>query len=167
MPLLTLGMGNAILCDDAVGLHILALLESRCSALGLTHSIDFLALQTGGMDLLYEIDGFDYLVVIDAYYASDSIPGRIRVLSEASFIAHNTVDSAHLFSLPTALRLSRELGYHTPKLIGAVMVDVGDNCTVFGETLSEAVKRSIPAAVDRAFDLIVHSPPIVGLIGDF
>lgn len=153
--LLVLGMGNEILTDDAVGLVALARVQEELGTAADDADVTFKALNTGGLDLLYEVEGYDTLVVIDAYHASDSVPGRCRVLSAADLgPASARIDSAHLLSLPSALLLSVELGYHTPELLGIVVIDVDDRCQLFGTTLSEPVEKAVPEAVAAAIELI-------------
>jgi len=153
--LLVLGLGNDILSDDAVGLRVLERVRAELSGFTPPGGVTFKGLCTGGLDLLYEVEGYDALVVIDAYHASDSVPGRCRVLGEGDFgPASARLDSAHLLSLPPALRLPAELGYHTPELLGVAVVDVDDRCQEFGTTLSEPVARAVPVATRAALEMI-------------
>lgn len=153
--MIVLGLGNDILSDDAVGLRVLERVRAELATGRPELDVTFKALCTGGLDLLYEVEGYDSLVVIDAYHASDSVPGRCRVLGGGDLgpgSAH--FDSAHLLSLPSALTLSRELGYHTPELLGVVVIDVDDRCQEFGTTLSEPVERAVPRATRAALEVI-------------
>ncbi len=106
-------------------------------------------LDSGGWNLVAEVEGFDDLIIVDAYFAEDAIPGRVRALSPSSFAdAQRPVESAHLISLSEALCLSKKLGYRTPKLLGAVAVDVTDSCMSFGEKLSDEVAAVLPLAAE-------------------
>jgi len=151
-------MGNEILTDDAVGLVVLSRVREELGATTADTEVTYKALNTGGLDLLYEVEGYDELLVIDAYHAADSVSGRCRVLS-ADDLGPATVrfDSAHLLSLPSALHISRELGYHTPELIGLIVIDVDDRCQLFGTTLSDPVEKAVPEAVTAAIDLVARS----------
>ncbi len=152
--LLVLGMGNEILRDDAIGLEVLRLAEERLDGAYPAGTIVFLSLQTGGLDLIYEVEGYDHLIVVDSYYSPTTVPGRIRVLGEENLVGAMSVDSAHLVSLPTALTLSRKLGYHTPKLLGAVVIDVGDECMEFGLEMTESVASAGSTAADTVCELV-------------
>ncbi len=164
-----LGMGNEILSDDAVGLLVLEKLRERFSLEEYGDRLHFKGLNTGGLDLLYELEGYDYVLVVDAYYAPEGRPGRVRLVCRSELEpAPLGMDSAHLLSLPAALQMSRELGYRTPQLIGAVVIDVGDRCRVFGDEISGPVAQAVPAAVELAGDLICNqlgvrrSPALTG-----
>lgn len=152
--LLVLGMGNEILSDDGVGLVILDMVEER---LGDRRGGDvvFKKMNTGGLDLIYEAEGFDRLIVVDAYFAEDAVPGRVRILGAEDLGAGSSqVDSAHLLSLPDALEVSRRLGYRTPVLDAAVVVDVGESCLIFGEELSPEIAMAAREACDIVAEMV-------------
>jgi Ni,Fe-hydrogenase maturation factor len=53
------------------------------------------------------------------------------------------------------LCLSKNLGYHTPSLVGAVTVDVGESCMTFGEGLSPEIEAAVPIAAGRILELVL------------
>lgn len=113
-------------------------------------------LSAGGWQLLYEIEGFDRLVVVDAYFTSEANPGQIRIHSRANQMPVCEVDtaSAHLLSIPDAVSLSEKYGYHTSTLIAIVTIDVGENCFTFGTGLSPQVAAAVPKAADAVLELL-------------
>ncbi|MDJ0763164.1 MAG: hydrogenase maturation protease [Myxococcota bacterium] len=147
-------MGNEIRCDDAIGLTVLERVKHRLQNINNQQEITFLSLRTGGLDLIYELEGYDDLIVVDSYFSPSSKPGRVRILYEEDLIGALSVDSAHLISLPTALTLSKRLGYHTPRLICAVVIDVGEQCMVFGSSLTEEVAQAGNEAADRTCEIV-------------
>lgn len=151
---LILGIGNPIRFDDGVGpctaLHVKSLLSASERA-----SVEVRCLDAGGWNLIPEIEGFDELIIIDAYYAEDTEPGRVRTHTAKAFDTEaRPPDSAHLIGVTDALLLSKNLGYHTPCLLGAVTVDVGDSCLTFGEGLSSKVQAAVPIAAEHVFSLL-------------
>ncbi len=152
--LLVLGMGNEILSDDAIGLRVLDFVRDLTSGRVDNRLVTLLSLQTGGLDLIYELEGYDYLIVVDSYFVHNARPGRIRILGEDDLKSSAAIDSAHLLSLPAALELSKHLGYRTPKLLGAVVVDVGENSMVFGKELSGDVAGAAHKAADIVCGLV-------------
>ncbi len=152
--LLVLGLGNDILGDDAVGLHALRSAQASLRERGADAAVSFKELNAGGFDLMYEVEGYDALVVVDAWFTRDSVPGRVRVLGPEAFQPSSSVTSAHLLSLPGALALSARLGYTTPALIAAVVIEVDERCHDFGTELSADVARSVPAAAAHVVEVV-------------
>ncbi len=153
--LLVLGLGNPILRDDSAGLVACARARRQLAPIADKAGLTFKELCIGGFDLLYEIEGFDHLIVIDAFHTADSVPGRVRTLSLEDLGAGDAAStSGHLLSLPKAMELSRSLGYRTPKLLAAVVIDVGTSGLEFGEQLSPEVAEAVPLATDMVCSMV-------------
>ena len=152
--LLILGMGNEILSDDGVGLVALEHSRGLIGERGYPVELHFKKLNTAGLDLIFEVEGYEHLLVVDAYFAEDSRPGRGRGLSPEDLGGPSQVDSAHLISLPDALKMSKKHGYHTPDLIGAVVIDVGESCLVFAEGIGEEMRLAAEEAGRIVADMI-------------
>jgi len=153
--LLVLGIGNDILCDDAAGLHALRAARDAIRNSGGHDVVEFKELSSGGIDLMEEFTGFDELIVVDSYFSEDSMPGRVRVLSEQDLeIRDASPGSSHLLGLSGALDLSRKLGYPTPRLAAVVVVDVGARCREFGEELSPEAALAVPEAARAIRNLV-------------
>jgi len=154
---LILGIGNPIRRDDGVG-PATALFAGKALTPDELQRVEVRSLDAGGWNLIPEIEGFDALVVIDAYFAADAKPGRVRTHRPEAFpAAERPPDSAHLIGLNDALHLSRRLGYHTPDLLGAVTVDVGESCMTFGEGLSPEIEAAVPLAASHVFELVLDN----------
>lgn len=152
---LVLGVGNPIRRDDGVG-PIAARFAGNALTSDERLAVEVRALDSGGWNLIPEIEGFDGLIIVDAYFGADSKPGRVRTHRANDFAAaERPPDSAHLIGLSDALRLSKNLGYHTPSLIGAVTVDVGESCMTFGEGLSPEIEAAVPVAAGRILELVL------------
>lgn len=76
---LVVGLGNEIRHDDAAGLQVLDRLRRQLGPLADHEALQLRKLPTGGLDLIFEVEGFDRLIVVDTYFAPDAIPGRIRL----------------------------------------------------------------------------------------
>lgn len=139
---IVLGVGNPILQDDGVGIHVVHELQNHLHDPQVTLDIAY----TGGMNLLDMVRGYDRVILIDAVKQEGSKPGEITrfLLTEASSV-HSS--NPHDISFPEALLLARQLGeHHLPEeiiVIGIVVRDTGD----FGEHLSSEVASAIPHAV--------------------
>lgn len=153
--LLVLGLGNPILRDDSAGLIACEAARRLLAPIVESRAVTFKALCIGGFDLLYEIEGYDALIVVDAFHTEESVPGRVRTLSLEDLCAGDATSiSGHLISLPRAIELSGSLGLKTPELIAAVVIDVGAEGLEFGEDLSPRVEEAVPIAADIVCRLV-------------
>ena len=144
--MLVLGIGNPIRNDDGVGPAVADAVRRALSPKE-RDTVEVRSLDSGGWNLIPEVEGFDALVLIDAYFSGDAVPGRVRTLDTA--VLQSTArppDSAHLIGVGDALKLSQNLGCRTPALLGAVTVDIGESCMFFGETLSPEILAAVPTA---------------------
>ena len=153
LSLLVVGIGNEIRCDDAVGLEVADAVAGRTSK---QPRVTVKKLSAGGWQLLHEIEGYDRLVVVDAFFSRESQPGLIRVHSGEKTMPTGGSNTAfaHLLSIPDALALSVTHGYHTPRLVGMVTIDVGESCLGFGTGLSPDVAAAVPGAVEAVLELL-------------
>lgn len=153
--LLVLGLGNPILRDDSAGLIACEAARQRLAPITDSRVVTFKPLCIGGFDLIYEMEGYDALIVVDAFHTEDSVPGRVRTLSFEDLRAGDATNiSGHLISLPRAIELCDCLGLRTPELIAAVVIDVGAEGLEFGEDLSPRVEEAIPIAADIVCRLV-------------
>jgi hydrogenase maturation protease len=140
---LVLGLGNPILSDDGVGIHIVR------AAAGETARPDVTIGEAcvGGLRLLDRIAGYDRLILVDAIQAGGA-PGEVRVLTPGDALSSLHSASSHDLNLAGALQLGRWLGMAMPMddAIRVVAVEAED-VTTFGEECTPAVKKAIPRGV--------------------
>ena len=150
---LVVGIGNEIRRDDAVGLVVAAQVKGRLSS---TDRVTVKQLSAGGWQLFHEMEGYDRLIVVDAFLTDSRCEGRLRVHRPSDLLPVQEVSAAaaHLLSIPDAIALSKRYGYHTPTLVGIVTIDVGKSCLVFGTGLAPKVAAAVPGAVDAVMELI-------------
>jgi hydrogenase maturation protease len=142
MKTIVLGVGNPILQDDGVGLHVIDALRQQMKNPMVT--ID--TASTGGLNLLDMIRGYEKVVLIDAVKQHDSEPGEVKRFLLSDF---HTVHSCnpHDVSLSEALHLAKQLGEkHLPSQIILIGITV-NNTNEFGEHLSSEVASAVPTAV--------------------
>jgi hydrogenase maturation protease len=142
---LVVGLGNPILTDDGVGIHVVRAVAERCQP----DDVIFAEASVGGLRLLDALAGYRRVVLVDAIQTRDGRPGEIHRLSLRDLRASMHSGSSHDLSLPGALRLGRQIGMTLPEDEGVVIiaVEVADVLT-FGETCTPAVAAAIPRAVD-------------------
>ena len=144
MKTLVLGLGNPLLRDDSVGLHVAEKLREL-----LAHQPDIEVSEDywGGLRLMERMIGFDRAIIIDAI-RTGAEPGTIHILSPEDIPTAKSA-SAHDVNLSTALEVGRQSGAHLPEgddivLVGIEAVDV----QTFDESLSPEVERVIPQVIE-------------------
>jgi len=151
MKTIVVGIGNPILGDDGVGIHILRSLQKQGKY---PDHICFEEAPTGGMNLLDLIHGFDTAILIDAVSFDEKEKGLVELYSLDSFSTLHATNP-HDVSFPEALSLAHQLGdSKIPKKICIVGVNIKSHPIEFTETLSPSVKNSIPRAVNMVDDLL-------------
>lgn len=144
MKTLVLGIGNPILSDDGVGIHVARALK-KTGIEGVT--VDELA--ASGLELLDMIQGYDKLVIIDAIESRGGRPGELYVLSEKDFEKSIHGSSPHGINIATALALGRKLvPEKMPKEVVFFAIEAKDVVNV-SERLTPEVEMAIPSILER------------------
>ena len=142
MKTLVLGIGNPILQDDGVGIHVINELRSHVKNSRIKMDIAY----TGGMNLLDMIRGFDKVILVDAIKQENSKTGEVKRFSLAEAPAVHS-SNPHEISLSEALLLAKQLGEkQLPQEIVVIGIVV-KNTLDFGENLTSEVASAIPNAV--------------------
>lgn len=141
---IVLGVGNPILRDDGVGIHVAEELKKQIKQPGVTIDNAF----TGGMNLLDLMINHDRAILIDAVKRSDKKIGDVDILSLGEISAFHTCNP-HDVSLPEAITLAKRLGENkVPNDIKLVGINIGELSCEFGEELSSEIEKAVPKAVD-------------------
>lgn len=152
LPTLILGLGNAILCDDGVGIKAARYIES----LGPNPDVVVKAAELAGFALIDLMEGFDRAIVIDAVRVRDGKPGDVVVFESGAIAPSLHLVAGHQIDLPTALEMGRRLGRHVPTEAYIVGVQIEDD-TTFSESCTPAVTAAIPTAANMALRLVAAS----------
>lgn len=163
---LILGLGNPILTDDGVGIHVVRAVQShltsyalrltsyalRFTSLRLTpHAsrLEFAEATVGGLRLLEIITGYERVIIVDAIQTPDGKPGEIHRLHPNDLRASLHAGSTHDLSFGAALALGREMGMKLPTDEDIVIIAIeAEDVLTFGETCTPAVAAAIPRAVE-------------------
>ena len=140
-----IGLGNSILKDDGVGIHVARALRRRLAegAGAPGGAIDVVEACQAGFGLLDLLQGWDHVVIIDALMLDGLAPGEIVCLRPTDVRATPHLCAAHGIDLPTALALGEQLGYAMPREIVIFAVQAADLATL-SEQLSPPVAAAIP-----------------------
>jgi hydrogenase maturation protease len=146
---LVLGIGNTLLSDEGLGVHLLNYLRANYPDLP---GVTYLDGGTLSFTLAADIEDCDNLVVLDAAQL-DAEPGTVRLLVGAdmdAFIGHGkrSVHEVGLADLMTIATLLNRLPANRA-LLGIQPAEFG-----WGETTSDAVSAVIPEAASRVVALL-------------
>ena len=141
MKTLVLGVGNPILKDDGVGIHVVRELRKHLKG------VDFREVSVSGLELVELFRGYDRVIIIDAIKTREGSPGEIYKLTADEIPTLHGI-SPHDADFRTAIEFGRKFIGGMPDKIDIYGIEV-DNVTVFGEELSPDVEESIPAVIKK------------------
>ncbi|MGD8566308.1 MAG: hydrogenase maturation protease [Candidatus Bathyarchaeota archaeon] len=150
MKTIVLGIGNPILGDDGVGVHVANELKKHINDPNIT--IDDAI--TGGMNLLDLILGYDKAIIIDAVKTEDGEKGEVKRIPLGDFSTMHSCNP-HDVSLIEAIEMAKKMGEERipPEIIviGVMMKEIP--CE-FGEKLSKKIATAVPKAVEMTLNEI-------------
>ena len=144
---MVVGIGNPIMGDDGVGIHILRRLREKIPRT----DVDFKEIGVGGIKLVEEILDYKTVIIIDSIESSNP-PGSINEFSPEQF--SNTYHEAapHDVNFITALELYKRLQQdRIPKTIRIFTIAIQNQWT-FKSDLSP----SIQVAAARLTELLIN-----------
>ena len=144
MKTIVLGIGNLILGDDGVGIHVANELQNHINDPSIT--IDEAI--TGGMNLLDLILGYDKAIIIDAVKSDTGEHGIVKRIPIGDF---NTMHSCnpHDVSLMEAIQMAEKMGEtRIPKEIIIIGIMMKTIPCEFGEQLSTEIQNAVPEAIE-------------------
>jgi hydrogenase maturation protease len=152
---LVLGLGNPILTDDGVGIHVVRRAARYCKA----DHVSFAEACVGGLRLLDMLLGFERVLLVDAIQTADSEPGTIFRLQPTHLQQSLHSGSSHDLTLAGALALGRSLDLPLPDDDHLTILAIeAEDVLTFGEECTPAVRAAIACAVDRICDELATQP---------
>jgi len=142
---IVVGLGNPILCDDAVGIKAARMVKEH---LGDLAGLEVTEAYAGGLRLMEAIAGYDRAVIVDAMKSGSAPPGTLARLRPGGVATTRNLLCTHDGDLDSSLRLGRELGLDLPREIEIIGIEA-DDVETFSEELTGAVQAALPAAVAR------------------
>ena len=145
-PILVLGIGNLVLNDEGIGIHIVHTL----SQMELPRGVDVLDGGTGGLALLETLQSYPRVILVDAALDNRQA-GTIRRLSPRYSRDYPPLLSAHEIGLKEMIDAMLLLGQAPQIELLAVSVR---NCHRLGMHLSPEIRRAIPQILQLVFEII-------------
>lgn len=150
MKTLVLGIGNPILSDDGVGIHVAHEVANQLNNAQVTVS----ETNTTGLGLLDSVVGYDKVIIIDAIQTERGQVGQIYRMKTEDFSLTKHLSSPHQVNLATALELGKMLGLAVPEKITVFAVEAKD-ITDFSEKCTPEVEKAIPEVVRMVLEDLV------------
>jgi len=144
MKTLILGLGNPILRDDGIGIHVARALQEHLAG---RDDVTVKEASIGGLRLLDVLAGYDRAILVDAIMTREGSPGDVYRLSSEQFQACLHVSSSHDVDMGTALATGARLGMDLPQEIRIIAIEA-ENVLDFGEEMTPAVAAAVPRAVE-------------------
>jgi hydrogenase maturation protease len=141
---LVLGLGNDILTDDAVGLHVAQAVRERLAG---EPGIEVKSTTEMGLALLDEIADRDGVVLVDSVQTGRAPPGHIHEV-DAAALASIASTVPHMLGIGETLALGQLLGLAMPRRVRVFAIEVADPFSL-GTEMTGAVRDSVTAAADR------------------
>ncbi len=139
-----IGIGNVLAGDDAVGPHVVRVVEASFS---LPEDVQVIDAGTPGYDLTAFLAGLDAALLVDAV-KDRGAPGEVRVYEKADLLSKRPIlaVSPHEPGVREALLNADFMGVTPPfvRLVGVI-----PSRTETGVGISPEVRAAIPAAVER------------------
>ena len=150
--ILILGIGNILLADEGVGIHIVRELQK----LSLPSCVEVIDGGTGGFELIEYVRGKDKVIIVDA--VKMSLPAGTIVTFELDDLTTQTWEplSVHQGGLTEFLRACMEL-YPRPEVV--VYAVVPQETNLMSMDLTDAVARQVPSIVGHILSEATASLP--------
>jgi hydrogenase maturation protease len=146
MKTLILGVGNLLLRDEGVGIHVVRALEEE----SLPPGVDLLDGGTGGLHLLSWLEAYERIILIDATLDQHQ-PGTLRLIHPRYASDFPPLMSAHeigLRDMVAAMHLSGRF-----PVVDLLLISVAD-IDGLGIGLSAAVAAALPSALRQIKEMI-------------
>jgi hydrogenase maturation protease len=138
MRTLILGIGNLLLCDEGVGVHVARALQRE----QLPENVVTLDVGTAFLDALPEIELADRIIIVDAMQA-DHTPGTIYRVPFDDCVKPECIASLHGFDLSRVIFLA---GRTSPPQ--AVVIGVEPARIDWGTELSPEIQEMITSVIE-------------------
>ena len=149
--LLLLGLGNDILTDDAVGLHVVHELRRELAG---HPAIDCRQTTEMGLALLDFITGYRAVAIVDSIQTGKAPPGFLHEL-DATALNQLTGRTPHFVGVSETLALGKQLGLPMPEQVRVFAIEVEDPFTL-GTALTPALQAALPGIIARIRTALQH-----------
>jgi len=141
---IVIGVGNVLLSDEGVGIHIVRQLKKR----DISKLVEIHEIGTSSFELLNVIEGNSPVIIVDAARMADK-PGTVRkidLIIDDDISLPPQFTSLHQLDLISTLKMAKGV-IDLPKKI--VLIGIEPSSLEIGTELSKLVKAAIPKAISE------------------
>jgi hydrogenase maturation protease len=144
-----LGVGNELYADDGVGV----VAARELAAAGLPPEVEVVEGHVGGLDLLFDMEGADHVIIVDAVEMGHA-PGEVVVFTpeEVKMLPPGTVSSLHHIGLEQVLEFAGLMGLTTRLHV----VGIQPERVAPAFELTETATRAVPVAIQKVRQLLLE-----------
>ncbi|MEW6054229.1 MAG: HyaD/HybD family hydrogenase maturation endopeptidase [Nitrospirota bacterium] len=140
-PILVLGIGNILLTDEGIGVRV----AEKMKQMSLPPDVEVIDGGTGGLDLVYCIEGRKKVIVVDAVKA-DAPPGTLFRFTDKDLAGKKGVmRSAHGIDFTDVVQITSFLGTKPPEIIFYGIEPESLNASM---ELSPLMEKNIPVLIN-------------------
>jgi hydrogenase maturation protease len=152
-PLLVLCLGNEIISDDAFGPVVAQELQKDTET---NRRADVIFAPVAGFSLLDLLKDRRKVLIVDTIVTGKNPSGKLLSFPAGVLTPSRHLTTSHQISLPTALELGRQMGYHMPDNVDILGVEAQDLETL-SEELTPPVRAALPDALRFVRDWIARN----------
>ena len=156
--ILILGLGNDILTDDAVGLHVVRRLREQLAS---DPRVEVRETMEMGLALLDFLVGRRAVILVDSIQTGRVPPGTIHEV-DGNGLKQLTGRTPHFLGVGETLALGRRLDLPMPEHVRILAVEVEDPFTL-GTEMTPVVAEAVPKVLTRLLALARELESGVGL----
>jgi len=144
--ILVVGIGNLLLTDEGVGVHII----QELSRMKLPENVELADIGTASFDLLTFMEGKDKVIIIDAL-VSDDKPGTLYRLSPDDLISgkRKLLTSLHQFGIPQVLNLIKQKNQKIEIVIFGI---VPKDYQTYSTELTPELVKALPHIIQKILE---------------
>jgi hydrogenase maturation protease len=145
MTTLLIGLGNPVMGDDGVGIHVVRMLKEKFPSRA---DLEFKELSVGGLRLVDEMLDYEKVIILDSLGSDSSNIGQIREFSPEQFKDAQQASSPHVTNFVTALGLYKRFEPdRVPETVKIFTITINPELT-FREGLSPPVQEAASKLVE-------------------
>ena len=144
-----LGVGNDILMDDGIGPRVVKTLEAKHPLPGMEYHTTTL----GGLDILEFINGYDWVVFIDAIKTKGGVPGAVYEFTTEDFKETLHLTNIHDISFLTAIELGKQLSLSVPEYMHIFAIEIIEDL-VFGEEFTPPLRERFDQIIEEIHEKV-------------
>jgi hydrogenase maturation protease len=145
MKTLVMGIGNPILCDDAVGIRVARKIKESNPAL------DVIETSEAGLALLDLMVDYEKIIIIDSIKTGQGDVGELFEVDMKSLMPSSDFSLSHGVDLSSAFAVGEGLQFNMPRLVSIYAVKVMDN-TTFSESCTTEIENKIPSVAAQIME---------------